>query len=139
MKLWISCILTLVLIYFFNLERLTPPLNIYSELERMLALRKLGASILELSQEFAVPKSTIRYLIRRFGLAGKYKPPIRGKARKSTPSKYETLLYVKETINPGKTYAQYLQEDRERRLRKNVLLRNQRPESNPDLVGDFKR
>lgn len=104
-----------MLVYFFALERVTPPLNQYSELERMLALRKLNWSYTELSEEFHVKKMTIRYLVRRFGLAGKYKPPLR---RRHATSKYATILYSKEKINPGKSYAEYLK-DEETRQRKN--------------------
>jgi len=103
-----------MLIYFFAMERITPPLNQYSELERMLALRRLNWSYTELAEEFKVKKTTIRYLVRRFGLNGKYKPPIR-KGRAT--SKYAHILYAEKKVNPGKTYAQYLQEENERKWR----------------------
>lgn len=112
--LWIDSIIRIMLIYFFALERITPPLNQYSELERMLALRRLNWSYTELSDEFKVKKMTIRYLVRRFGLNGKYKPPIR---KGHATSKYDYLLYSEEKLNPGKTYAQYLQADKERKCR----------------------
>ncbi len=103
-----------MLVYFFTMERITPPLNEYEHLERMLALRSLRWSYTELAREFAVPKTTIRYLVRRFGLNGKYKPPIAGVR---TTSKYAHILYARDKINPGKTYAEYLKEDRERQWR----------------------
>lgn len=103
-----------MLVYFFRLSKLTRPFNEYSQLERMLALRKLKWSYLELAQEFKVPKLTIRYLVRRFGLVGKYKPSIPGPR---TTSKRVTVGYPSENINLGKTYAEYLQEAKERQWR----------------------
>lgn len=102
------------LVYFFRMEKITPPLNEYTELERMLALRSLRWSYGELADEFNVEKTTIRYLVRRFGLAGKYKPPVR---QSRATSKYAHILYAKEAINPGKTYLEYLQDDKNRRWR----------------------
>lgn len=105
-----------MLVYFFSLKRISPPLNVYGELEKMLALRKLNWSYTKLSEEFKVPKTTIRYLVRRFGLAGKYNPPIRSR----TTRRLIVPLYteLEERINPGKTYAEYLKDDQDRKWRR---------------------
>lgn len=79
----------------------------------MLALRKLGASYLTLANHFNVPKDTIAYLCQRFGLGGKINPPIAGPRR--TTSITIKVNHTEEIINPGKTYAQYLQAEKDRR------------------------
>lgn len=101
-----------MLIYFFKLERLSPPLNQYPELERMLAMRKLGYSYTVLAEYFGVPKLTIRYLVRKFGLA---EDTIQPKViRKRTTIKIPVHTYNEEIINPGKSYAEYLREEKKR-------------------------
>lgn len=93
----------------------------------MLALRKLNWSYNELSEEFKVPKTTIRYLVRRFGLAGAYNPPIRGKLamphlypKGSATRTTGKILYSNpiETTNPGKTYKQYLEDEKNRKWKR---------------------
>lgn len=108
-----------MLVYFFSLKRLTPPLNVYSELERMLTLRRLNWSYGELSEEFAVPKTTIRYLIRRFGLAGRFNPPTRANHRTTrtiTNTVYSSLTESKDYSQ--KTYADYLQDEKDRKWKR---------------------
>lgn len=108
-----------MLIYFFDLKRVSPPLNIYAELERMLALRKLNWSYNELSKEFHVPKTTIRYLVRRFGIAGRFNPPTLPHHRSTTRSTPK-ISYTKPTENDysTKTYADYIRDEKERKWRK---------------------
>ena len=105
-----------MLIYFFSLKRISPPLNIYSELEKMLALRSLNWSYNELSEEFKVPKTTIRYLVRRFGLAGRFNPPSPPSHRSAT-SPPQPLLYNEETDSnySNKSYKDYLDDERKRK------------------------
>lgn len=107
-----------MLIYFFNIKKLTKPLNVYQELERMLALRKLNWSYNELSEEFHVPKTTIRYLIRRFGLAGRFNPPT--KPCHSTTRSTPKISYTKPIENDysTKTYADYIRDEQERKWRR---------------------
>jgi Zn-dependent peptidase ImmA (M78 family) len=106
--------------YFFRLEKITPPLHEYSKLEEMLALRALGYSYTVLADRYNVPKTTIRYLVRRFGLTeNKVQATV---TRSHTTTQSPKYQYVEETINPGKTYAEYIKEEQERRRRK--LYRN---------------
>lgn len=100
-----------MLVYFFEVKRLAPPLNRYSQLEEMLALRKMGASYLDLQTRYGVSKDTIVYLCRKFGLGGKMKPPI--KIRRTTRFEFRPT-YTEEVINPGKTYAEYLADEKRR-------------------------
>lgn len=100
--------------YFFRLERISPPLREYSQLEEMLAHRALGWSYTALADKYGVEKTTIRYLCRKFGLAEKSVETIVFRMHPRT-----TILPPPEPvelrINPGKTYAEYLKEDQERR------------------------
>ncbi len=106
-----------MLIYFFDLKRVSPPLNIYSELERMLALRKLNWSYGELSEEFSVPKTTIRYLVRRFGLAGRINPPVLAQHR--TTRIIKKVIYSEDIDSYAtKTYAEYLQDEKDRKWKR---------------------
>lgn len=102
-----------LLIYFFNLRKIAPPLSEYSELETMLAMRKLGASYMILAEHFNVKKDTIVYLCRKFGLGGSINPPI-----PRTTRERKRASYTEDTINPGKTYAQYLQDEKDRKWKK---------------------
>lgn len=106
-------ILCLLLIYYFKLEKISYPLSKYSELETMLAMRKLGASYTILAEHFNVKKDTIIYLCRKFGLGGAFNPPIPRTTRVVKES-----IYTEDTINPGKTYAQYLQEEKDRKWKR---------------------
>lgn len=111
--------------YYFRLERIVSPLNQYAQLELMLALRALGYSYTELAEKFKCPRNTIEYLCQKFGLGGAKKPPI---ARSRTTSmKIHTPYYEnEERINPGRTYAEYLQIEKERkwkRLTQNTIKR----------------
>lgn len=103
-----------MLIYFFKIDRLSPPLNQYAELERMLAMRRLGYSYTVLSEHFGVPKLTIRYLVRKFGLAEDVIEP--KVIRQRTTVKSVVHTYDEEVINPGKTYKEYLAEEKARRF-----------------------
>lgn len=105
-----------MLVYFYRIQKLTPPLNAYSELEKMLALRAMGFSYTVLSETFNVPKLTIRYLCRRFGLDEK--TVVTTIVRQPATTKKPTYNYSEEKINPGKTYAQYVREEQERKRRK---------------------
>lgn len=107
-----------MLVYFFPLKRLTPPLHQYSQLELMLSLRKLGWSYTRLADHFNVPKTTIRYLCRKFGLSEKTVTTVIVREHTTVGRTYPT--YDEERINPGKTYAEYLKEERER-ARKRLL------------------
>ena len=81
----------------------------------MLALRKLGYSYTVLADKYSVPKTTIRYLCRKFGL---HEGVIQTKiVRQRTTTEQDQPSYTEEKINPGKTYAQYLKEEKERRWR----------------------
>lgn len=101
-------------VYFFDLKRLTPPLNAYPNLEEFLALRALGHSYTMLSDRFNVPKTTVRYICRKFGYAGNIETII---IRKRTTIPISKPLYT-ERINEGKTYAQYLQAERDRKWKR---------------------
>lgn len=101
------------------MKNIIPPLNEYPQLERFLALRALGASYGELAEQFHVDKLRVRYICRRFGLAGANKPSIR---RGSATSKYTPSPYSEGEINPGKTYQEYLKEDKERQWKNLVKM-----------------
>lgn len=105
-----------MLVYFFRVQQLTSPFNDYSELEKMLALRAMGFSYTVLAETFNVPKLTIRYLCRRFGLDEKNVTTI--VVRQAATTRRPKYDYSEEKINPGKTYAEYVREERERRNRK---------------------
>lgn len=109
----------LMLIYFFKLHSLTEPLNDYSQLEEMLALRKLGWSYTVLADRFNVPKTTIRYLCRKFGLAENIQVTVTRPDGRTT-TKTPRILHneMDEVINPGKSYAEYLQDERDRKWRR---------------------
>ncbi len=104
-----------MLIYFFKLRSLTAPFTKYPRLEEMLALRKLGYSYTVLADRYRVPKYTIRYICRRFGLAGKTATKIRSATTTRKQNKKTPIL---ETINQGKTYAEYLQDERDRKWKR---------------------
>lgn len=106
-----------MLVYFFRLEKLSQPLNKYPLLEEMLALRALGWSYTTLSDKYSVPKTTIRYLCRRFGLSGNTKTTYIRTSRTTTAMPPE-LYTDEERINPGKSYAEYLRDERERKWRR---------------------
>jgi len=76
-------------------------------------MRKLGASYMVLAEHFNVEKTTIRYLCRKFGLGGSINPPVHRTTREKKKS-----FYTEEAINPGKTYAQYLQEEKDRKRKR---------------------
>lgn len=103
-----------MLVYFFQIKRIKRPLNVYSQLEEMLALRKLGWSYTDLSKKFATPQNTIAYICQKFNLGGSINPPIR---KMRTTSKDPKVFHNErnEAINRGKTYAQYLQDEQERK------------------------
>lgn len=100
-----------MLTFYFKIQKLTPPLHEYSQLEEMLALRALGHSYTVLSDKYGVPKTTIRYLCRKFGLNHEVPTVV---IRQRTTTVPETTTYT-EKINEGKTYAEYLQAERERK------------------------
>jgi hypothetical protein len=106
-----------MLVYFFQIKRIKQPLNVYSKLEEMLALRKLGWSYSALSERFDTPQNTIAYLCQRFNLGGSINPPI---PKMRTTSKDSKVFHNErnEAINRGKTYSEYLQEERERKWQK---------------------
>lgn len=117
-----------MLCYFFRLTKLSQPLNEYSQLEEMLALRKLGWSYTLLADKFSVPKTTIRYLCRRFGLAENAvaTTTIRrdsGATRPKPPALYNEK---DERINKGKSYAEYLKEEQDRKWR-DLMQRKKSP------------
>jgi len=112
-----------MLVYFFDLKRLSKPLNEYSQLEEMLALRSLGWSYMALADKFNVPKTTIRYLCRRFGLANNVRVTVLRQDVSTTTSHHIETYTEEDRINPGKTYAEYLQEEKDRKWRK--LLQSQ--------------
>ena len=103
-------------VYLFRLQKLNPPLNVYSELETMLALRSLNWSYTALAKKFDVSKDTIIYLCRKFGLGGAKKPPIKLSTTRSTSK----ISYTKPTENDysTKTYADYIRDENERRWKK---------------------
>lgn len=106
--------------YFFLLQKVSPPLREYAELEKMLAMRKLGYSYQALADEFKVEKTTIRYLSRKFGLSEKNVDTLYQRHKTYTiAAKRETLYDEREgPINPGKTYAEYLADERARRWKR---------------------
>lgn len=101
-----------MLTFFFNVRKLTHPLDQYPRLEEFLALRSLGASYGVLAAKFGIEKTTVRYICRRFGLAGAKNPPIR---HKTTTSKPLLPSYDEEKVNPGRTYADYLKIEQKRK------------------------
>lgn len=114
-----------MLTYFFRLRALTPPFSTYSELEKMLALRKLGYSYTILADEFSVDKTTIRYICRRFGLSGSVPViVIRQSPRTTSSPKKQQHNEKNETLNQGKMYAEYLQEEKERKWRRLTQTRS---------------
>lgn len=106
--------------YFFVLSKVTPQLREYSELEKMLAMRKLGYSYQALADEFGVEKTTIRYLCRKFGLSEKTVQPLYFRKKTYTIAARREAAYDDQEgpINPGKSYAEYLQDERERHLKR---------------------
>lgn len=113
-----------MLVYFFRMRRLSPPFNHYPKLEEMLALRSIGWSYGALAERFGVEKLTIRYICRKFGLADSIKPTI----FRATP-KPQITFYDEERINPGKSYAEYLQDERDRKWRRLTQSHVQYPRS----------
>lgn len=111
-------ILQVLLTYYFkSWKRITPSLNprtAYSNLEEMLALRCLGYSYTVLADRYGVPKETIRFLCRRFGLDQKNVETVFFREH-SAPTVQPRVDYNEEIINEGKTYAQYLKEEEERK------------------------
>jgi len=107
-----------MLVYFFNLNKLSKPLNQYSQLEEMLALRKMGYSYTVLADKYKVPKTTIRYLCRKFGLANNVETLVIRHIVTTTLPKQDFYNEREEKINTGKSYAEYLKEERERKWRK---------------------
>ena len=109
-----------MLIYFFRLEKLTPPLRDYSQLELMLSLRKLGYSYTALADRFNVPKTTIRYLCRKFGLHERTVHTIVSRQDIRTTRPEPKILHNEkdEPINTGKTYAEYLKDERDRKWKR---------------------
>lgn len=116
-----------MLVYFFRLTKLSKPLNVYSELEKMLAMRKLGCSYQKLANEFQVDKLTIRYLCKRFGLAGTMNPTSARTTTKRPESSYHRATQT-ESINPGKTYAEYIKDEQNRKW-KALIQRHTKPSS----------
>lgn len=106
--------------YFFLLQKVSPPLREYAELEKMLAMRKLGYSYQALADKFGVEKTTIRYLCRKFGLSEKEVETQYQRHKTYAIAAKKQLVYDDREgpINPGKTYAQYLQEERDRRWKR---------------------
>lgn len=107
-----------MLVYFFRLSRVSEPFNEYAQLEEMLALRSLGWSYTALADKYNVPKLTIRYLCRRFGLAGTVTVTTPRQDARTTTESSSTSYSEEEHINPGKSYAEYLQDERERKWRR---------------------
>lgn len=103
-----------MLTYYFKIDKLSQPLNQYALLEEMLALRALGYSYTVLADKYKVPKTTIRYLVRKFGLAGKETTVV---IRQRATRVKIIPLYTEEIINPGKTYAEYVAEEKARKLK----------------------
>lgn len=86
----------------------------------MLALRKLGWSYMALADKYNVPKTTIRYLCRKFGLHERAVNVVvyRQDIRTTIPQKIVLYNERDEVINQGKTYAEYLQDEKKRKWRK---------------------
>jgi len=99
--------------YFFKLQKITPPLNQYPKLEEFLALRALGWSYMALSDRFGIDKSTVRYICRKFGF---HEQVVQVRIFRTTTIMPKSIYNEQEeVINPGKTYAQYLQEAKQRK------------------------
>ena len=108
-----------MLVFYFNIKKLSKPLNQYAMLEEMLALRALGWSYMALSDRYKVPKSTIRYLVRKFGLSRTITPTVLRQDIRAT-TKTRNIIYDEwgDEINQGKSYAEYRKEAQERKWRK---------------------
>lgn len=74
----------------------------------------MGFSYQILADTFHVEKTTIRYLCRRFGLASNIHTLVKRIDIRTTTKKIEPV-YTEENINPGKSYAQYIQDEKNRK------------------------
>ena len=102
-------------VYLFRIKKLNAPLNIYSELETMLALRSLNWSYNDLADKFHVSRDTIIYLCRKFGLGGAKQPPIK---HQRTTRAILKPIYDEPNDYSTKTYADYIRDEKERRWKK---------------------
>jgi hypothetical protein len=98
-----------------------------AKLEELLVLRRRGWSYGVLAIIYECPKTTIRFMVRKHELASDMVKPVlklktvRDTLPESEPHttrKVPELPSTVETINEGKTYAQYLQEEQERKRAK---------------------
>lgn len=95
-----------------------------SKLYEMLALREMGWSYTALAERYNCPKLTIRYLSRKYGLGHEV---IKVTVNRTTYLRATTSppieVSISETgpdgkISQGKTYAEYLKEEAERKYRR---------------------
>lgn len=88
----------------------------------MLALRRLGWSYMALSDKYHAPKTTIRYLCRKFGLHENTVKVLVFRQDSRTTMRGRPVFYNErnEMINPGKTYAEYLQDEKDRKWQRLV-------------------
>ena len=107
-----QCVYTDMLQYRFDLKRISTPLNQYPLLEEMLALRALGWSYTLLSDRYGVQKYTIRWISRKFGLAGNVQTIT---IRQRTTTNDRKPRYTEEKVNPGMMYADYLKAEKDRK------------------------
>jgi hypothetical protein len=93
-----------------------------SKLYEMLALREMGWSYTALAERYNCPKLTIRYLSRKYGLGHEIVTVTVDRQRylraTTQPSPDVTIGQTEEKICEGKTYAQYLKEEAERKYRR---------------------
>lgn len=97
-----------------------------NKLDEMLFLRGAGWSYTALAERFECPKLTIRFLARKYGLTGDYitiQYSRQDYLRTTTTPPQESTIggtQPEEKISEGKTYAEYLKDEAERK-RKRLL------------------
>lgn len=82
----------------------------------MLELRRQGWSYSALSEKYSCPRLTIRYLAKKNGLGRESVVTVI--TRQQAYPRTQVLLMDQERVNPGKTYAEYLEMERQRRWKR---------------------
>lgn len=92
----------------------------------MLLLRLGGWSYQALADKYECPKLTIRHLARKHGLGGETVIVTTQSSKVTRTTIYTSITGTSCTtgsdgpINPGKTYAEYVREDQERRKNRTI-------------------
>ncbi len=99
-------------VYHFRTDR--------NKLDEMLFLRGAGWSYTALAERYGCPKLTIRFLARKNGLGQTVQIQFghQDYLRATTPLVKESTIKAEERVSEGKSYAEYLKEEKERRWKR---------------------